>query len=284
MFDPRLTPARPDLAADFLAGRVRAERYVEGRPAVVVAPVASVRKRPAADAPQETQFLYGQPVTVYEDRDGWSWVQQAYEGYVGYLRSDALGPPEDTTHASAQRVRALRTHAYPGPSIKLPPLMALSLGSRVQVVDRHGDFVIDAQGRHFWARHFADAETAEDDPVAVAEMFLHAPYLWGGCSSEGIDCSGLVQAALEAGGIETPRDSDMQEAQMGAILAAETKLKRGDLVFWKGHVGIMRDPETLLHANGYHMAVASEPLAEARARIAATGGGEVTSLRRLPNL
>ena len=284
MFDPRVTAARPDLAADFLAGRVQAERYVEGRHAAVITPLAELRRRPAADAPLETQFLYGQWVLVYEDRDGWSWVQQTYEGYVGYLRSDCLGPTEDTTLASAHRVRALRTHAYPGPSIKLPPVMAISLGSRIFSVDREGDFLIDVRGWHFFAAHFASAETAEDDPVAVAEMFLHAPYLWGGCSSEGIDCSGLVCVSYGAGGLAAPRDSDMQERELGAPVAADAALKRGDLVFWKGHVGILRDPETLLHASGYHMAVVSEPLAQARERIAERGGGPVTSIRRVPNL
>ena len=281
MLDPRVTPARPDLAAAHLKGKVEATRFVEGRHAIIVAPIAEMQSRPAPDAPLETQLLYGDGVMIYEERDGWSWVQQAYEGYVGYLRSEALGAPQDSTHASYHRVNALRTHAYPGPSIKLAPVFALSLGSRVSILDRSGEFLIAAQGRHFWARHFASAETAEDDIVGVAEMFLHAPYLWGGCTSEGVDCSGLVQAAFTAGGIWTPRDSDMQEKRLGDALPAEAVLKRGDLVFWKGHVGVMRDAEALLHANGFHMAVVSEPLAAARARIAASGGGEITSIRRL---
>ena len=161
--------------------------------------------------------------------------------------------------------------------------MALSLGARLPIVDHEGDFAVSADGLHLWTRHLAESGSREPDYVAVAELFLETPYLWGGRTSEGIDCSGLVQTALTAAGQASPRDSDMQEAELGEPIAIDdprTPLKRGDLVFWKRHVGIMRDPVTLLHANGWHMKVASEPLAEARARIAA-GGGEVTSVRRL---
>ena len=178
----------------------------------------------------------------------------------------------------------LRTHAYPGPSIKLPPRMALSLGARLKIVGREGDFAVSADGLHLWARHLAESGSREPDHVAVAERFLETPYLWGGRTSEGIDCSGLVQTALDAAGVASPRDSDMIEAGSGEPIAIDdprTPLERGDLVFWKGHVGIMRDSATLLHANGWHMKTVSEPLAEVRDRIAASGGGKVTSVRRL---
>ena len=275
--DRRLTPARPDLAADHLRGLIDAPRYVKGHAKRVVAASAPLRRYPDPGAPLETEALYGEGVTVYDERDGWAWVQLDRDKYVGYLPGEALAAPSEPTH----RVAALRTHAYPGPSIKLPPRMALSLGARLAIVGREGDLAISADGMHIWARHLAETGSHEPDYVAVAERFLETPYLWGGRTSEGIDCSGLVQTALAAAGVPSPRDSDMQEASLGESIAIDEPLARGDLVFWKGHVGIMRDSATLLHANGWHMKVASEPLTQARDRIAANGGENVTSVRRL---
>jgi cell wall-associated NlpC family hydrolase len=276
-FDRRLTPARPDLAAERLRGLVDAPRYAKGQAKRVIAASAPLRRLPDPGAPLETEALHGETLTVFDENEGWVWVQLDRDSYVGYLPLAALGAPAEPTH----RVAALRTHAYPGPGIKLPPLMALSLGARLSIVGHEGDFAVSTDGLHVWARHLAEPGSREADFVAVAERFLEAPYLWGGRTSEGIDCSGLVQTALDAAGVETPRDSDMQEAALGDSVAIGGPLARGDLVFWKGHVGIMRDSVTLLHANGWHMKVVSEPLEEARARIAASGGGHVTSVRRL---
>ncbi len=275
--DPRVTPVRPDLAAAHLRGEADAPRYAEGRAARIVAASAPLRRAPQADARLETEALHGESASVYDESDGWAWVQLDRDKYVGYLPAAALGAPTEPTH----RVSALRTHAYPGPSIKLPPRMALSLGARLTIVAQEGDFAVSADGLRIWLAHLAKIGSREPDPVAVAERFLETPYLWGGRTSEGIDCSGLVQAGLDAAGVAAPRDSDMQEAALGEPVAAGEPPRRGDLVFWKGHVGVMRDSVTLLHANGYHMKVVSEPLDEARARIAAKGGGEVTSARRL---
>lgn len=276
-FDRRVTPVRPDLAAARLRGIVAAPRYVEGRALQVIEASAPLRRAPDASAALETEALFGEMVTIYDEAEGWAWVELERDGYVGYLPRAALGAPEKPTH----RVSALRTHAYPAPNIKHPPRMALSLGALLTVARREGDFVATGDGRYLWARHVAPLEADESDFVAVAERFLETPYLWGGRTSEGIDCSGLVQTALAAAGAKAPRDSDMMEAGLGEPLPPGAALKRGDLVFWKGHVGIMRDALTLLHANGWHMKVVSEPLAEARARIAASGGGEITSARRL---
>jgi cell wall-associated NlpC family hydrolase len=279
-FDRRLTAARADLAAEHLRGLVDAPRYADGQGMRIIAASAPLRRSPQAEAPLETEALYGESVTVYDEQAGWAWAQLERDQYVGYLPSVALGAPCAPTH----RVAALRTHAYPGPAIKLPPRMALSLGAQLTVVGREGDFVVSADGLHLWSRSLAELSAHEPDTVAVAERFIETPYLWGGRTSEGIDCSGLVQTALMAGGVASPRDSDMMEASLGKPIAIDdptAPLARGDLIFWKGHVGIMRDPVRLLHANGWHMKTASEPLAQARERIAANGGGKVTSARRL---
>src|SRR5271165_1587328 len=279
-FDRRLTPARPDLAAAHLSALVAAPRYAEGRAMQVIEASAPLRRAPQPDAPLETEALHGESVTVYEEREGWAWAQLDRDHYVGYLPVAALGAPIPATH----KVAALRTHAYPGPSIKLPPALALSLGSRLTIDGHDGDFAVTRGGLHLWARHLADLDAREPDFVAVAERFLETPYLWGGRTSEGIDCSGLVQTALAVAGVAAPRDSDMLEAALGdpfAIDEPRTPLARGDLVFWKGHVGIMRNSGTLLHANGWHMRVVSEPRKEACDRIAGSGGGNVTSVRRL---
>jgi cell wall-associated NlpC family hydrolase len=279
-FDRRLTPARADLAAEHLRGLVDTPRFVEGRKMRIIAASAPLRRSPQADAPLETEALFGETVTVYDESEGWAWAQLERDQYVGYLPGATLGAPSAPTH----RVAALRTHAYPGAAIKLPPRMALSLGAQVTIVGREGDFAVTEEGLWVWSRHLTELGACEPDAVAIAELFLETPYLWGGRTSEGVDCSGLVQTALMAAGVASPRDSDMQEATLGEPIAVDdpsAPLARGDLIFWKGHVGIMRDPVTLLHANGWHMKTVSEPLAQARERIAANGGSEVTSVRRL---
>src|SRR3984957_19991948 len=279
-FDRRLTPARADLAAAHLRGLFDAPRYAGGQGMRIIAASAPLRRSPQADAPLETEALHGESVTVYDEQDGWAWAQLERDQYVGYLPEAALGAPSEPTI----RVAALRTHAYPGPAIKLPPRMALSLGAQLRIVDRDGDFAVSQDGLYLWSRHLGELGAREPDAVAVAELFLESPYLWGGRTSEGIDCSGLVQTALIAAGIASPRDSDMQEAALGEPIAVDdpkAPLARGDLLFWKDHVGIMRDPVTLLHANGWHMKTVCEPLAQACDRIAANGGGQVTSVQRL---
>jgi len=280
-FDRRITPARADLAAERLRGLIEAPRYASGRHMRIIAASAPLRRAPDPDAPLETEALHGESVTVYDEQGGWAWAQLERDQYVGYLPAASLGAPKAPTH----RVAALRTHAYPGPAIKLPPRMALSLGAELNIVAHEGDFAISDDGLYVWSRHLAELGERARDPVAVAELFLESPYLWGGRTSEGIDCSGLVQTALRATGVAAPRDSDMQEATLGEAIAIDdpdAPLKRGDLVFWKGHVGIMRDSQTLLHASGWRMKTVSEALRQARERIAANGGGKVTSVRRPP--
>jgi cell wall-associated NlpC family hydrolase len=276
-FDPRVTPVRADVAAKYLEGKVAAPRYAEGRVMEVVEPQTPVRREPRPDASLETEALKGERVTIYDINDeGWAWGQLAADNYVGWLPANALAVAGATpTH----KVAALRTLVFPGPSIKLPPVEALPLGARLSVVRIQDRLAVTSGGGYVPAAHLAPVGDNESDFVAVAERFVGTPYLWGGKTSLGIDCSGLVQTALTACGIACPRDSDMQEAELGAV-ADVSDLKRGDLVFWKGHVAIVRDDVSLLHANAFHMAVAIEPIAEAIARIRAVGN-EPTSVRRI---
>ena len=279
-FDPRVTPARPDLAAAHLKGKVEAARFVEGVKKRVVSSSAPVRQRPESDAPLDTEALHGERVTIYESSDeGWSWGQLERDDYVGWLPSSELG---DEGPPPTHRVSALRTLVFRAPDIKQPPLAALSFGSRMFVARTASDFAVTEAGGFVPARHLVPLDEREPDFAAAAQRFVGTPYLWGGRSSLGLDCSGLVQVSLQAAGIECPRDSDMQAAFGSAVtFSGDTAmLRRGDLVCWKGHIGIVSAPGRLLHANAFHMAVADEPLHEAIERIRRSGF-EITTVRRV---
>lgn len=277
--DPRLNPYRDDLAAEALRGRVEAPRFVAGERRQVIEACAPVRRLPRFDARLDTEALQGEVVRMFEVREGWAWAQLERDGYVGYLPAAALSADiQPPTH----RVSALRTFVFPGADIKSPPLKPLSLNAGVSVAGEDGRLARLADGGFVAACHLTPIGKPAADTVAVAERFLGTPYLWGGRTSLGVDCSGLIQLAFEASGRAVPRDTDLQEAAIGAALPRRgdlSNLRRGDLVFWKGHVGMMLDGERLLHANAYHMETAVEPVSEAVARIAAAHG-EPTSVRR----
>jgi hypothetical protein len=279
MADRRLTPARADLAAAHLKGTVDAPRYAEGRKMSVCVGRASLRVRPAADAAQDSELFHGESFIVYDSADGWAWGQAENDLYVGYLRQDQLCPHIPT----AARVSALLAPVFPAPDLKTPVRDLLPMGAMVPVLVAGGDYAKIGENEFLHRRHLAPE--SEKDFVAVAERFLGVPYVWGGRSAAGLDCSGLVQVSLQAVGKAAPRDTDMMEQALGenimhGDLPLASQLRRGDLIFWKGHMGVMLDAARLLHANAFHMAVAIEPLADAVARIEKIAG-PVTSVRRL---
>jgi cell wall-associated NlpC family hydrolase len=278
--DPRLTPARDDLAAKYLEGKVQAKRFVTGEEFEIAEAIAPLRRVPSSDAELMTQALRGERATIYDrNGEGWAWGQLVSDGYVGWLPDRALRKPAASpTH----KVTALLTFAFPGPSIKLPPADTLAMGTQLAVLREEGTFAVTPEGWYLPRQHLNAIGHRESDFVAVAERFVGTPYLWGGKSSLGIDCSGLVQVSLTAAGTGCPRDSDMQQDGLGRELNAQEakKLRRGDLIFWKGHVAIARDSDTIVHANAHHMMTAIERTQDVLTRSKAAGNA-ITSIKRL---
>lgn len=280
--DFRLNAYRRDIAAKHLQGRVEADAYVVAKRHQVRAPAAPVMNAPGPGATMVSEALFGERMDVYDTKDGLAWGQLCRDGYVGYVPQSALSMAVvEPTH----KVCALRTYIFPAPDIKRPALALISMEAEVAVDRVEGEFAVTRNGEYLIAGHLSENGDGAVDFVAVAEQFVGTPYLWGGRQSLGIDCSGLVQIALLRSMRDCPRDSDMQETALGEPLGAPPdldELKRGDIVFWSGHVGIMVDQTRLLHANAYHMTTQIEPLHEAMARIAKTHN-EITAVKRLPD-
>jgi cell wall-associated NlpC family hydrolase len=288
--DARRHAWRADLADEALRGLVEAPRFASGETREVVRASVAVRKRPDVRCGLETEFLFGEPLTVFDEAEGWAWVQSLSDRYVGFVPADALA---GSTGKATHTVRATATFLYPEPSIKTPPVLSLPLNARLRVLATQDRFAALATGGFVMAHHIAASDRPALDFVAIAERFEGTPYLWGGRTRTGLDCSGLVQIAMQAAGLDCPRDSDMQQAELGSSIdipavlrdvtdaqAAPEGLARGDLIFWPGHVGIMTDEFTLLHANGHHMSTVIEPVLDAAARIHRQTGHVVSAVRR----
>lgn len=275
--DKRLTLALPHVADALLKGVVDADRYVTPERRYLDQGDAVLHREPGGVA--DSELLYGERFDVLDTRpDGWMFGQCAHDGYVGWLQARLTASRPSATH----RVISAGTHAYRGASVRAEIVHTLSPGARLVVPSPPVTQKRWLQIRgELWVpqAHLTVVDQFETDPVSVAERCLHAPYRWGGRSRRGYDCSGLVQVALMACGVDCPRDTDQQCAALGEEINPADGLKRGDLVFWDGHVGFMQSPTHLIHANGYHMATTSEPLAEAVQRIGETYG-PVTAHKR----
>lgn len=275
MLEKRLNAYRNDLADIRLKGKVEAKVFREGGLMQMLAPIATLHRAPAFDAPQETQVLMGEIIRVFDVAEGWAWVQLEQDGYVGYMRAEFLNAK---IHTQSHHVIVPSTVIYTKPNLKTQPVQFLPMNAKVAVTAVQDKFVELATGGFVFAEHLAPVAQVKSDFVWVAEQFLHTPYLWGGKSAHGIDCSGLVQVAFHMCGKECLRDADMQENDLGSPLLINNLdgLKRGDLIFWDGHVGTMRDETTLLHASGHQMQVVSEPLQDVVAR-----NMPITKMKRL---
>ncbi|MCP4936252.1 MAG: C40 family peptidase [bacterium] len=281
--DVRINAYRSDCAAAHLHGLVEAPNYVEGRLARIIAAKVSLHNGPDYDTGAVSEIIYGYDVTVYDEASGWAWVQNNRDGYVGYLPSGCLS--SDMTQPT-HKVTALSTFSYGAADLKTPLPHKLYMNSQLHIVEREDDYMRLRDGRFVHCQHVAELHEIADDFVSVAERYLEVPYLWGGRTCDGIDCSGLVQIAFEFSGLSCPRDSDMQQSLPGRTLdlGSMEEMQRGDLVFWPGHVAIMVDDTMLLHANARDMAVSVEPFFAAVTRIASRGDGDVLNVLRPPAL
>lgn len=290
--DPRVHPYREEVAADWLEGQVEAARFVAAEETIVAVGVLPVREAPNPVARQSTELLYGERFHVYDrvsSGDGaWAWGQNQTDGYVGWVRAGALHPATGGLPAATHEVAALRSHLFPQADLKTVPRDTLHLTTRVRVQETEGGWSRvaaasadgEAPGGWLWSRHLVPVTEVEADPVAVARRFMGAPYSWGGRSTYGVDCSGLVQLALARCGRAAQRDSDQQEATAGrAVDDGIAAARAGDLLFMRGHVVFVSAPGMVLHANAHHMAVAEEPLDDFLGRVAAMGLS-ITRVRR----
>jgi len=267
--DPRLNAYRPDLADIRLTGMVEAQNFVDGDITSIIEPRVALRSTPDFTAGFTSEALLGDRVRVFEVKDGWAWGQMEKDSYVGYLPLETLsGVYMVPTH----RVCVPATFIYPKADLKSQPATRIFLNSRLTVDEISGDWAGLAGGGFVFQSHICDKDEFALDPVAVAEQFINVPYLWGGSTQDGLDCSALVQQSYHACGLECPRDSDMMEQVIGET--GHNSRQRGDLVFWDGHIGIMLDEQAMIHANGHHMAVAIENFAEVEARISETFGSK----------
>ena len=272
MSDRRLTPYSGRIAHISLRGEISGAPFTEGEAAQIAVPLAPLLAGPGGAT--DRQLLWGDRVTVIDQRESHAFVMAAKDGYCGWVAETSLTDPREATH----RVISPATHLYPEPRVQAPPLMPLYLNAQVTVTSLEGSWARTAEGL-IPASHLSAVDQPAADPVALAESLLHAPYLWGGNSAAGIDCSGLVQMAFHAAGRACPADSDLQR-NFGSALSETTALRRGDLLFWKGHVAIVTGPDQIIHANGYTMSVAYEKLSEAVSRIERHYGGQIIARRR----
>ncbi|WP_455475990.1 C40 family peptidase [Bartonella sp. B17] len=278
--DPRLCAFRSDLADQHLEKETVAQRFVQGKRKRINVPVAELFKENNKKSERQTECLLGEELLIFEQKELLSWGQSLKDGYVGYIDTTVLCT---STIEQTHIVSVPRTFQYLQADLRGSVEYALSIGSKVTVVDeievRGTKYSILENGRAIVSHHLSPIGCVYEDYVTVAEALIHTPYLWGGVSGFGIDCSGLVQLSMMLAGKMVLRDADMQEKTIGKELTDNDKLQRGDLIFWKDHVAIMIDHENIIHANGFSLDVMVELLEDAVVRIAKKDGYPIAKRR-----
>jgi hypothetical protein len=275
MRDRRTYPCNGRVAAQSLRGQVDGVTFVKGHLHNIIVPMTNLLALP--NGKRERQLLMGEGFLVLEMLEGFAFGQAERDGFVGYVATSALAVMPPSTH----RVAAKSTHLYPSANLKDLELSQLSYGSKVSVAEDGDRFAKLANGTFIPKIHLKPVSELEIDPVSVAEIFLGTPYLWGGNSIFGIDCSGLVQVSYLTCGIACLGDSDLQQTSLGVEIPLQSPIQRGDLFFWRGHVAMASDSETIIHANAYRMAVTYEPVKPALQRIDANGDDPLLVRRRV---
>ncbi len=280
--DRRITPVRNDLAADWLRDKFKAERYAAGEPCTVIRDGAPLHFSPERSATMESQLIHGEVFQVYEQRDGWCWGQNLTDNYVGYVPAVDLAAD---LPAPDHQVAALHCHLYTEPDLKRPTAGIISMSARVKIIDIDGKFCRIASGYWLHSRHLVSLDYNTQDLIGTAVKFIGVPYLWGGRTAQGLDCSSLVQITMAMAGIPAPRDSDLQEAGLGTPVAMDnprdfSRIEEGDLVFFPGHVGLFVNDWRFLHASAFDMQVSLHGFSDVLDRANSDNAG-VTSIRRV---
>lgn len=279
--DPRVTPSRPDLAADWLDGYLEAEHFAKPDPHSIEKDMVPLYRTPDDSQGIQSQLLYGECFDVLEDKDGWLWGQNHSDGYVGYIKKEgAIKKRTRSTH----QVMNIGTWGYASRDIKSAPVQYYSFGSLLEVTDMEDRYAQLADGTYVMCGHIRALDAPDTDPISHAFRFLGVPYLWGGRSSCGIDCSALIQLCMDQCGIKIPRDTDLQQKALGKTIAAnlgEAALVPGDLVFWPGHIAMLIDRTNIIHANTRSMAVSIDELAEFARWKGENDGSTITAIKRL---
>lgn len=246
-------------------------RVTTDTPGQIAWPHVDLLAHPAG--PRDRQLLLGEAVTILGSNQQHSYIRSEKDGYIGYVTGLSITTPQPPSH----QVIAAATHSYGDASIRSADLATLSFGAKITASGDSQDFVETSHG-HIPKQALAELPTPARDPITTARLFLNTPYLWGGNTRSGIDCSGLIQAALLAANMPCPGDSDQQQ-QLGQTIT-NGQYQSGDLLFWNGHVALVTSPTKMIHANAHHMQVVEEPITQAIIRIARTTG-PVTAHKRL---
>ncbi len=272
--DHRLTPANQNVACSTLRGQIEHNNFVEATNYQVNVPFVDLLGAPSGE--RKRQLIYGSKVKYFGETDGWAFIQNAYDNYVGYVPRETVNLETNKSHI----VSAPLSHVFSEPNIKAKNIETLPLAAKVSGKTVENGFLEMELG---WipVRHVKLKTEFANNPVEVSKLFLNSPYLWGGNTSLGIDCSGLVQVSMLLCGLSCPGDSDQQLAKLGQNIAVDTAQKKGDILFWKGHVALALNARQVVHANAYHMSTVIEELSEVEFTIKKQEGNEIIARKRL---